>query len=153
MTATNHALTGAAVGLVITDTFLAVPLAFLSHFVVDMIPHFSFAEKDLFTKKYNGYLITDLLLTTLLASVFLFAFATANWHVFLCIFAAVIPDIAWAYHRLFQERIRRQKLNYDRFSRIHLKLQAKTKPMSKSGIRNELIWLIGMALIIFIFLR
>lgn len=40
MTAPNHALTGAVIGLTITSPWLAVPMAFLSHFVLDAIPHY-----------------------------------------------------------------------------------------------------------------
>lgn len=40
MTAPNHALTGAVIGLAVTNPWLALPLAFLSHFVLDAIPHY-----------------------------------------------------------------------------------------------------------------
>jgi len=41
MTATNHALTGAVIALVIKQPILAVPLAFVSHFVTDLVPHYN----------------------------------------------------------------------------------------------------------------
>jgi len=40
MTGFNHALTGAAIGLAVQHPLLVVPLAFLSHFVLDALPHF-----------------------------------------------------------------------------------------------------------------
>lgn len=40
MIATNHALTGAAIAVVIKQPILAIPLAFVSHFICDAIPHF-----------------------------------------------------------------------------------------------------------------
>lgn len=43
MTATNHALTGAVIALAINEPWLAIPLAFLSHFAIDAIPHWDYA--------------------------------------------------------------------------------------------------------------
>lgn len=40
MIALNHALTGAAIAIAIKQPALVIPLAFLSHFVLDTIPHF-----------------------------------------------------------------------------------------------------------------
>jgi hypothetical protein len=40
MTAPNHALTGAAIGLAVANPWVAIPLAFLSHFALDAIPHY-----------------------------------------------------------------------------------------------------------------
>ena len=45
MTATNHALTGALIGLSIGNPWLALPAAFVSHFVLDAVPHFGFKGK------------------------------------------------------------------------------------------------------------
>lgn len=40
MTAPNHALTGALLGLAIGNPFFVLPLAFLSHLAQDAIPHY-----------------------------------------------------------------------------------------------------------------
>lgn len=40
MTGFNHAFTGAAIGLAVQQPLLVIPLALLSHFVLDAIPHF-----------------------------------------------------------------------------------------------------------------
>jgi hypothetical protein len=39
MTATNHAVTGAVIGLLVGGPLIALPAAFLSHFVCDALPH------------------------------------------------------------------------------------------------------------------
>lgn len=36
----NHALTGAAIGLAVQQPLMVIPLAFVSHFVLDVVPHF-----------------------------------------------------------------------------------------------------------------
>ncbi len=40
MTGFNHAVTGALIAGAVGNPFLAIPLAFASHFVLDAIPHF-----------------------------------------------------------------------------------------------------------------
>lgn len=45
MTATNHALSGALIAAFLPPP-IAIPAAFLSHFVLDAIPHFGFKQKD-----------------------------------------------------------------------------------------------------------
>lgn len=40
MTGFNHALTGAVIGLAIQNPILVAPAALLSHFLLDMLPHF-----------------------------------------------------------------------------------------------------------------
>ncbi|RTK94996.1 hypothetical protein EKI60_00875 [Candidatus Saccharibacteria bacterium] len=43
MTVTNHLLAGAIIVSVIKEPLLALPLAFVSHFVMDALPHFGYA--------------------------------------------------------------------------------------------------------------
>jgi hypothetical protein len=45
MTGFNHGMAGAVIALTVKQPVLAVPLAFLSHFATDMIPHFGLDEK------------------------------------------------------------------------------------------------------------
>lgn len=40
MIALNHTLTGTAIAIAVKQPLLAAPLAFISHFVLDAIPHF-----------------------------------------------------------------------------------------------------------------
>lgn len=40
MTSANHALTGAFIGLAVGIPWIAVPVAFVSHFICDVIPHY-----------------------------------------------------------------------------------------------------------------
>lgn len=44
MIALNHVLTGAAIGMAVRQPLLVVPLAFLSHFILDSLPHFTYGE-------------------------------------------------------------------------------------------------------------
>lgn len=48
MTATGHALVGASIATQIPNPWISLPLSFLSHFIIDKIPHW-----DAMTNKHN----------------------------------------------------------------------------------------------------
>ncbi len=98
MTATNHALTGAIIGLVVGQPLIAVPAAILSHFVCDALPHFkvNLPEKVLLkTRGFRNYLIADASLCVLLVAI-LAIFQPQHWLLAsICAFAATSPDLLW----------------------------------------------------------
>lgn len=61
MTATNHALTGTAIGLLVGVPIFALPFAFASHFILDALPHYGAAdrEKAIKSKGFKRYLIIE----------------------------------------------------------------------------------------------
>lgn len=96
MTATNHALTGAVIGLVVGQPLVAVPAAIASHFVCDAIPHFGRSLPNngyLKTKEFERYLvITGGLCVVLVAG--LATFRPQHWVLAsICAFAAASPDL------------------------------------------------------------
>jgi hypothetical protein len=95
MTATNHALTGAFIGLAIVNPLIALPLALLSHFVCDAIPHFGSGHDHIEANWFKRLLIADISLCVVIAGVFATA-RPAHW--FLAIVCAVLatsPDAMW----------------------------------------------------------
>lgn len=120
MTATNHALSGALIGLVVTQPVLALPLAFISHFVLDAIPHFGlddFGGHLKAKKKFHRILCVD---AVLLSLVIIFLIANgASWLVFACLFLAGSPDLIWAYRYVIKEKFGKvppsPKNAFDRF--------------------------------------
>jgi hypothetical protein len=98
MTATNHALTGAAIGLIVGNPVIAIPAALLSHFVCDSIPHFGTNDRTinwLRSRTFKTYLLIDALLCFILVIV-LFTSHPANWlTAAICAFAAASPDFFW----------------------------------------------------------
>lgn len=62
MTATNHALTGAAIGLLVGEPLIAVPAAIASHFICDALPHYGRVgpdSKTIGSKGFRNYLLSD----------------------------------------------------------------------------------------------
>jgi hypothetical protein len=91
MTATNHAVFGAFVGSIIPDPIYAIPLAFLSHFALDSLPHYG--AKDL--KTLTKVLRIDASIATLfLFSLFLLK--PDHWQIMIIggLFA-MGPDLMW----------------------------------------------------------
>jgi hypothetical protein len=123
MTATNHALSGALIGLAITQPMVALPLALASHFVLDAVPHFGikFYESEKKRRLFHAYLLTDAaLLAIVMISLYL---AGAGWLVFACLFLAGCPDFVQAYKYLFMEDFRRRPRHVHWFTKFHKRIQ------------------------------
>ncbi len=96
MTATNHALTGAIIGLTVAQPVSAMVLALLSHFVLDAIPHFKVNQPDeklLKTTWFRNYLVAEAVLCFLLV-ITIFVVHPTYWFVpAICAFLAAAPDL------------------------------------------------------------
>jgi hypothetical protein len=96
MTATNHALTGAVIGLVTGQPLIALPAALASHFICDALPHFGSAsppQVKLRTNNFRNYLIVEFCLCVLLVAV-LAIFHPEHWFLAsVCAFLATSPDL------------------------------------------------------------
>ncbi|HET9721848.1 MAG TPA: hypothetical protein VFP32_02350 [Candidatus Saccharimonadales bacterium] len=147
MTATNHALTGAVIALAVKQPALAIPLALLSHFAIDVIPHFDLSRKHPKAAKYFTsfdmlcagavMILIPLLLTT----------PVSAWLIFACMVLAVLPDSVWAW-RYYKFRDIGKVISakpISRLTRLHQRIQLSETPR---GLIIEVAWLILMALLI-----
>lgn len=149
MTATNHALTGTAIGLIVGEPLPAVPLALLSHFVCDAIPHFSFTadeskkEKMLRSKLYRNYLIIEAILCSLIV-LGLAIMQPAHWLLAaVCAFVAAAPDLFSI--NLYLSTRRRKPWKPGLYSRFSHGIQWFEKPI---GAVVEVAWLVAAIIII-----
>ncbi len=106
MTAINHALTGAVIGLVVGEPLIALPAAFASHYLCDALPHFGVNVPEnikLKSRAFRDYLVAEAALCFLLV-VCLAVFQPQHWFLAaLCAFVAASPDFASA-NRYFKIR-------------------------------------------------
>lgn len=138
MTATNHALTGALVGLTVHNPWVALPVAFLSHFVCDMMPHFGRSSDWLASRTFRYYLLIDGLLCVLLVAI-LFASGNASWPLAsACALLATSPDLLWI--REFIASSKGRIFHANGLELLLTKIQWFEKP---SGAFVELAWLAG----------
>ncbi|MEK7594681.1 MAG: hypothetical protein AAB436_03530 [Patescibacteria group bacterium] len=97
MRAINHALTGAVIGLVVGEPLIAVPVAFVSHFICDIIPHHDFDVEEvekLRSGTFKKVLYGDTTLCVVLVVV-LAVLQPENWQLAaICALVAAAPDFA-----------------------------------------------------------
>lgn len=150
MIATNHALTGAFIGLAVGQPAAAVPAALVSHFVCDAVPHWTPdtpPDKRLRSKGFRNYLIADasfcFLIVLVLASV-----RPDHWLLAaVCAFVATSPDFLWV-PRYIKTRAGKQ-WRPNPYSRFALGIQWFTRPI---GAVVEAAWFVAAILLILPFL-
>lgn len=102
MLETPHVIVGAAIAVAIPNPFLAIPLAFLSHFALDMAPHWNphisteLKKYGEVTQKSKNIIYVDLGLSAILGTL-IASRALPDTGAFLTIgaagFAGILPDV------------------------------------------------------------
>jgi hypothetical protein len=151
VTATNHALTGAIIGLVIGEPLIALPAALTSHFVCDALPHYgsSMADKAyLKTVRFRNYLMIDASLCVLLV-ICLVIFQPQHWLLAsVCAFVATSPDLLWL-NKYLKAR-RGQQWKRTAFAKFAGNIQWFQRPI---GAIVEAAWFVAAVIILIPFLR
>lgn len=99
MISTNHVLGGTAIALAVKQPALAIPLAFLSHFVFDVTPHWDYyGEGQVATPKWWRAWILDGTGSGLVLVLLALAAPQYAWTVVLSGFCAELPDFFWVYY-------------------------------------------------------
>lgn len=119
MTATNHALSGALIG-VFLPLPVAIPVALMSHFVLDALPHFSVNHhRRNKSSLYKTVVYTDVILVlSLAASAVIFQ----EWIMLLCGTLAYLPDVMMVDY-YFRHGHDMDIKAENRFMRFHLGIQ------------------------------
>ena len=147
MTATNHALTGAVIGLSISNPLVAIPIAFLSHFVLDAIPHYGPREVNIGNDSFRHYLMADVSLCVLLVAILIFTHP-AGWALAPgCAFVATSPDLMWLNDFLRAQGGRQSVSRKARcwLVRFHVFIQWFERPI---GGAVEVAWCAGASLVL-----
>jgi hypothetical protein len=146
MTATNHALTGAIIGLMVSDPFIAAPVALLSHFVLDSIPHHgSLKNKNVWLKSrtFHTMLIVDASLCLVLV-IALAILHPRHWILAcVCAFLAASPDLASI--GLFRAALANKSRKPNLYTRFASKIQWFERP---SGTVVEATWFLSCLFIL-----
>lgn len=98
MLSTPHLLVGAAIVKTIPNPVISLPLAFLSHFALDSIPHWDGSPRTPFGLKTTGWIIVDYLIGT---SVVLLLTAGLDNQALICLgaFLGTLPDFILGTYR------------------------------------------------------
>jgi hypothetical protein len=141
VTATNHALTGTLIGLVVGEPLLAIPLALASHYVCDVIPHFGTGlpfNQVLRTKAFRTYLFAEAAICFLIV-LGLAILQPMHWQLAaVCAFVAAAPD--WLSFNRFISIRRGKQWRPGWYSRFAAGIQWFERPI---GAVVEVAWLVA----------
>lgn len=139
MTATNHALTGALIGLSVANP-VALLLAGASHFVLDAIPHYTDESVKISSNVFKWQLIVEALLCIGVV-VFLAIARPEYWQLAaVCAFVATSPDFMWVPKFVRARRGQAEPKKHNAVIRFHSRIQWYTKP---NGAVVEVLWAFG----------
>lgn len=126
MTGFNHAAVGGLLAVALPLP-LAIPAAFISHFVLDMLPHYGIPQhrrdKSWFWRIFGT---TDFLAVIFLI-VGLSVFSWQRLDVLLCALIAVSPDFVWVV-RIIANRSFDLSNNQSWFTKMHVRIQRFERP-------------------------
>lgn len=103
MTATNHSITAANLAL-ITKTWWILPIALVSHFVLDALPHFGSTKGKDVDKKFIVVYTIDFILLCSLWLIVLLVTGHFRYLVIAAMTAAALPDVVWIYRLILKLR-------------------------------------------------
>ena len=101
-----HLLLGAAIGSKINNIYLAFPVAFISHYILDIIPHIEYPIENLKNKKWPELLIDILKIffDLALAATLILIFSSNKPEIYICAFLGILPDLVTGFNHLFPEK-------------------------------------------------
>lgn len=144
MTATNHVLTGAVIAGVIHNPWLALPVAFFSHFALDGLPHIGAPGLTFDSMPFKIILFTDMSVAAFVLLLLLLLAPASVWLLIACGILCASPDLMWL--QKFLAGNRHQKIpKPGPVRRFHSKVQWFERPI---GSVVELAWFFAMLTIL-----
>lgn len=96
MTASNHVVAGALIASAVPQAAVAIPLAFVSHFIMDALPHFGDTDNHSWLNRHFNYVLGIDILLTVLFILGIVVFQPASWMLMvICGLVAISPDLLW----------------------------------------------------------
>jgi hypothetical protein len=147
MTGLNHALAGATVAAAINKPIVALPAALLSHFALDMVPHWDYRVSG-GLKGRQKVMVIDLLLSLSLLIILALTVDARAWMVLAGGLLGILPDTMWL--RFFvtgkPSPSKSHKNPIHPFRRFHLWIQWSE---TAKGIYVETVWFLIMLYLIY----
>lgn len=131
----NHTTTGIVIALTIREPAVVLPLAFASHFILDMIPHHGNDVRFIRGQNaYNQKVVLDGLASLAVLLVALMLKPQQSAIIGLGVFFSILPDLLWPISLL---KLKHHGLLW-RFFKFHKGIQRSETP---AGIKIEIFWL------------
>ena len=141
-------MTGALIALVVKKPELALPLAFASHFLVDILPHYGYGEIDRRQRDGKKHFILKQTIDIYFALFLMWVVPYLSRDVEpplwteLCMLVAFIPDAVWALHYVVAQRTGIYR-ELNAFNRFHKAIQWCERSW---GVYVEAMWFVILAL-------
>lgn len=128
MTTSNHLFAGAVIALTVKQPLLAVPLALMSHYILDALPHFGYKDAaDLASMlRFRLTLIMESVNIIGVPLLIYLLWGNSVW-VFLTALVAITPDFVWVYRYYWYDRFG-LAVPLGRFSHWHSAIQWGERP-------------------------
>lgn len=142
-------MTGVGIAILTKNPFVALPLAVLSHYILDSLPHYGFKVWEqrnigVFKKIFRTMLVLDLIVFSIFI-LFLIKNNVPAWYYLAGIFG-YLPDLAWWYIWLIPEKFGTVRAELNFINRFHSKIQ---KYERLWGVIPETIY----GLVVFMFIK
>ncbi len=140
MTGFSHATTGVVIALAIHNPALALPLAFVSHFVLDAFPHYGDDNLDGSNKAFRRFILVDAIAGFGISILMFLLLPEHRVLIALCAAMATIPDLMWLPNHIRQINNQPSK-PHNWFMRWHHRIQFEHPVW---GIAAEILWAVAM---------
>jgi len=148
MLSTPHLLTGAAIVKIIPNPALGLPLAFLSHFALDSIPHWDGSPKAPYSKKMFGWIFLDYAFGASLVLILTVGYPNPEqYFLWLGAFLGTLPDFILGLYKHFEVYLAKYKI-FRLPNQFHMSIQ-RNLPFAKGLIVSAVLSLITVAILIF----
>jgi hypothetical protein len=137
-------MTGAFIAVAVHRPILAIPLALVSHFITDMLPHYGYGDVPFHERDAQKHFLRKQTLDTYfaLALLWIIPYLTRDIQTPLvttwCMLAAFLPDVIWPYQYVMAKR-RGSYPPLNWYTRFHKAIQWCERPW---GVYVEFLWLI-----------
>lgn len=148
MLSTPHLLVGAAIVKVVPNPVLGLPLALISHFVLDSIPHWDGSPKAPYSKKMFGWIFLDYAFGASLVLVLTLGYPNPEQYwLWLGAFLGTAPDFILGIYKHSEEIF--GKYSWIRIpNQFHMSIQ-RNLPLVNGLIVSTVLSLIAIAILIF----
>ncbi len=140
MTGFSHSTTGVVIALAVHNPALALPLALLSHFVLDAFPHYGDKDVDGTNKAFQRFILIDAVFGFAVATVMFALMPEHRLLIALCAAMATVPDLMWLPNHIRQIKNQPSK-PHNLLMRWHSDIQFEHPVW---GIAAEVVWMVGM---------
>lgn len=115
---------GSMIAFAVKEPVIALPLALLSHYILDALPHYglrTWAERRRHIVLFCCVIALDVILSVALLA---FLFLSAPWYVVTAGFLAFAPDTMWLYRYLVKGKLGKNPIGHiGRFAAFHKRIQ------------------------------